>query len=528
MATTMAPRRALPATSWSSRTIVAEQLSPRTGSLPIVTSERSSGAALPAASWPALPGRQTLATRRASAACRLARLSTRLRLTVAFAAVMALVLTGTGLFLYLRFESELDRTIDQSLRTQATDVTALIKQADSGLAQSARGPLTRRGESLAQVLDPHGHIVDATPEAHEHALLDRALLGRALKASVLVDRGPGEALDERSRLLATPVSAQDRRLVVVVGSSLSDRNRALRNLATLLGIGGPVALVLASLAGYGVAAAALRPVESMRRRAAAISASEPGQRLPVPASRDEIGRLGSTLNEMLARLEASFARERTFVADASHELRTPLAILKTELELALRSPRSRAQLQAALRSAAQESDRLSQLAEDLLVIARMDEGQLPVRPAALHASELLERVRDRYARRARGDGRELHVMAEDLPFVADPLRVEQALGNMVDNALRYGEGEVTLRAAASDGAVELHVQDQGPGFASAYLPAAFERFSRPEQGRAGAGLGLAIVAAVAKAHDGSAHATNRPHRGADVWIRLPASSPDAD
>jgi two-component system, OmpR family, sensor kinase len=145
--------------------------------------------------------------------------------------------------------------------------------------------------------------------------------------------------------------------VTVVGASLEDRASALRKLGTLLLIGGPAALLLASLAGYGVAAAALRPVESMRRRAAEISAGGRGARLPVPSARDEVTRLGETLNAMLARLEAGFEREQAFVADASHELRTPLAILKTEIELALRRARTVDELEAALRSAGEESDR---------------------------------------------------------------------------------------------------------------------------------------------------------------------------
>ena len=157
---------------------------------------------------------------------------------------------------------------------------------------------------------------------------------------------------------------------LVVGESLAQRERALDALHALLAIGGPLALLIASAVGYALAAAALRPVERMRRHAAAVTAAETSERLPVPPANDEIGRLGRTLNEMLARLEVAFKRERAFVSDASHELRTPLAILRTELELALRGEHTREELEAALRSAAEESERLSQLAEDLLVIAR--------------------------------------------------------------------------------------------------------------------------------------------------------------
>ena len=150
----------------------------------------------------------------------------------------------------------------------------------------------------------------------------------------------------------------------------------MRSLRDELLIAGPIALLLATLAGYGLAGLALRPVESMRRRAAAISAERPGERLPVPQTGDEVERLGETLNEMLARLEAALLREREFVADAGHELRTPLALLRTELELALRHGEGVDELRQALRRSSEEVDRLAQLAEDLLLIARADQGQL--------------------------------------------------------------------------------------------------------------------------------------------------------
>jgi two-component system OmpR family sensor kinase len=166
-----------------------------------------------------------------------------------------------------------------------------------------------------------------------------------------------------------PVRARGRRLVAVVGTSTEGRTESQADLAQLLLVGGPVALLLASLAAYGVAAAALRPVEAMRARAAEVSTAAPDQRLPVPPTHDEIARLGVTLNAMLGRLGEALAHERRFVADASHELRTPLAILKAELDLALSQERSPAELRAALSSASEETDRLTQLAEDLLTIA---------------------------------------------------------------------------------------------------------------------------------------------------------------
>jgi signal transduction histidine kinase len=167
---------------------------------------------------------------------------------------------------------------------------------------------------------------------------------------------------------------------------------------------------------------------------------------------------------MLARLEAVFARERRFVSDASHELRTPLGILKTELELALRGSHSQAELEDAIRSAATETDRLVQLAEDLLVVARADQGGLPVRRTTVDLDDVLDGVRRRFERRATEQQRPLQV---DVPaqatVSADWLRLEQALGNMVDNALRHGAGPITITAVQTQTGTELHVTDSGRG-----------------------------------------------------------------
>jgi heavy metal sensor kinase len=452
------------------------------------------------------------------------RLPTRVRVTLVFTAVMAVVLTAVGLFLYLRLGTTLADTVDRGLRSRAGDVSALIKQADSGLAQAGRSPLTEQGQSLAQILDTRGRVVDAPPAQRRRALLRPAELRRAARGTIFVQRRSPTGEPDQVRLLATPVRAQDRRLIVVVGASLDATTEAQAELGGLLLIGGPIALLVAALAGYGAAAGALRPVELMRRRAQDIQASRPGRRLPVAPSSDEVARLGATLNEMLDRLEEAFARERQFVADASHELRTPLAILKGELELALRDARDVDDFRRSVRSAAEESDRLVQLAEDLLVIARSDQGRLPVRLEEIDARDLLEAVGRRFAQRAAEQGVRLTVDApEGLELIADRLRLEQAVGNLADNALRHGGASVELAAVEDGDRVALHVRDDGEAFPPPFLPTAFERFTRADaaRGRGGAGLGLAIVQAVARAHGGAAHARNRAEGGADVWLDLP-------
>jgi signal transduction histidine kinase len=441
-------------------------------------------------------------------------------------AVMALVLGAIGVFVYLRFSNELDATINAGLRSRASDVASLVKEADSGLREGNRN-LVGRNESFAEVLDAGGSVTDSSLAVGQHVLLTPAELRRALREPILVNRGPLPGLQEESRLLAVPVRARGREQVVVVGTSTEARGESLTDLAQLLLIGGPVALLLASFAAYGVAAAALKPVEAMRSRAAEISTAEPDQRLPVPPTRDEVARLGTTLNEMLERLGEALAHERAFVADASHELRTPLAILRTELELALAEGRSPEELRAALASAAEETDRLTQLSEDLLTIAQTERGELPLRMARLDVVEILDGVDRRFARRAEERARPIEVVAATPLFLdADRLRLDQAVGSMVDNALRYGAGPIELAAVTRNGSVEIHVIDRGDGFPPDFLGRAFERFSRASSSArdGGSGLGLAIVQTVARAHGGEAHAVNREGGGADVWLSLPARS----
>lgn len=445
----------------------------------------------------------------------------RLRLTLVFVGVMAVVLAATGLFLYLRFADELDQGIDQTLGARTDDLSVRLREEG---APEAQGELAEEGLSFAQILDPRGRVLDGAPPLQEPVLTDEEL-SRASTAATTVERDfPASSAGEDSRLLARPVDADGQSFVVVAGASLEGRDDALEGLASLLLIGGPLSLLLASLAGYGVAAAALRPVDSMRQRAAAVSDSQLSRRLPVPPARDEIGRLGDTLNEMLDRLEAAFERERGFVSDASHELRTPLAILRAELDLALRRERSPAELESTIRSALEETDRLARLADDLLLLARSDEGRLAVRFEPIDVGEMLERIRERFAPRGSEAGRAIRVdVADGLVLEADQLRCEQALANLLDNSLRYGSGDISMSAREESGSIELHVADEGEGFEPGFLERAFQRFTRADEGRTsgGTGLGLAIVRAIARAHRGEAHAANRRPSGADVWLSIP-------
>jgi signal transduction histidine kinase len=440
------------------------------------------------------------------------RLPIRLRLTAAFAAAMLLVLAGTGLFVYLRLKSDLNESVTAALNSRAAAVASTH--------DPAAGAVGDPEEAFVQVLDAKGRLVDSA-HGPRWPVLSQAELHRAESGQrVLVERYvPG--IDGTPRILARRAGPE----VVVVGQSLGDRDETLSGLVTSFVVGGPIAVLVASLLGYGLATAGLRPVEAMRRRAREVSLSDGDDTLPLPAAHDEIRRLGETLNEMLERLRGSFERERRFVADASHELRTPVAVIKTELEGALRSGTSDPAVTAALSAAVEECDHLAQLAEDLLVVARSGEGELPLRREPIDVGELLQRVRERFTDRADRAGRPIRLeRGDDLWLDADPLRLQQALGNLVDNALRHGGGEIVLRSAARDGLVELSVSDAGTGFPAGFEERAFERFARADSARTrgGSGLGLAIVKTIAEAHGGSAEIV--PGAGATVRISLRAIS----
>jgi two-component system OmpR family sensor kinase len=455
------------------------------------------------------------------------RLPVRLRLTVVFAAALAGTLAVTGLLLYLYVARSLDRTIDDSLRNRTADVTALIAQADHGLVEAPRASLGTAG-GFAQVIDRRGHVVDGSPGATQAPLLTGAVLARAERGPVLIRRTAKDR--EPVRILATPVNAQDQRLVVVVGTSLRQNDASLATLRRALLLGSPLALAALAVLVYAMAASALRPVEGMRSQAARLSADGLEQRLSVPAARDELSRLAETLNDLLSRLAMSVDRERRFVADASHELRTPLALLRAEIELALDRPRPPSELAAALRSAGDETDRLTQLAEDLLLLARLQPRGVPIRTAWIDAGELLGCVASRFRQRADRDGRTLQVAGDATVLEADRLRLEHALSNLVENALRHGAGEIRLTATASAETVALQVSDEGPGFPDEFLPHAFERFAQADESRheRGTGLGLAIVAAIVEAHGGTVTAANQPGGGAVVRISIPIErSPSA-
>jgi signal transduction histidine kinase len=394
---------------------------------------------------------------------------------------MLIVLTAAGAFVYLRVQYALDLRLNEDLTAQATQ---LVDNIGAGAA-----PAVSPGTSY-QLLDVNNRVVAASPGLAGPSLL------RPDQTTTAMHRGLRAVHPDATPAAGTPA-------VAVLAVRRDQRDEALRELIAQLTLANLAALAVASLVGYRLARAALIPVERYRTEAARIAAGATGVRLAVPAdSHDEVARLGHTLNTMLAALETALDRERRFVNDASHELRTPLTLLSAELELALRRPRSTAELEQTVKAAAADTADLIRLADALLTVG--------VQPDQANADEvdlgpLVTDVVARYqltADHARVAGHIREVPA--LLVRGDATRLEQVITNLLDNAVRHGAPPITATADRTADVIRLTVHDHGPGMDPAFLPRATERFSRADTARTtpGTGLGLSLVDAIVTAHHG--------------------------
>ncbi len=452
------------------------------------------------------------------------RVPLRLRVALAFALTSAVALTGLGAFVYLRVQDTLRDQTEQSLRTQTEALSTLSAE------QRVRAVRELTGLSFAQVLSAEGELVISSPqltEVVEPATLDTGLDNRRTQPLERAVTLGDDDESEPALLLVRRMGEQ----VVVVGRSLEPVEEALDGMRAQFLLGLPLGLLVASAVGYGVAGAALRPVDRMRRQAATISALDPQTRLPLPVAHDEMYRLGTTLNAMLDRLDAAAARERDFVAEAGHELRTPLALLRIELDLALDRRRSPAELLAALRSASEEVERLTGLAEDLLLLADSEDARV-LEPVEIRVDGMLREVARRFSTLAEQGDRRIAVVVEQGTTVrGDPDRLGRAVGNLVHNAVLHGDGKVTIRAGVKDRCVEVSVEDEGPGVPLDLRERAFDGMSRAPGARAsrGHGLGLAIVRVIVEEHGGTVQIHGGRNGGPDdgpsaVTIQLPRDS----
>lgn len=330
------------------------------------------------------------------------------------------------------------------------------------------------------------------------------------------------------RVLTMPVIEADRIRPFQVGASLENAYKTRRRFLFIMAVIFPFALLLAGGGGWLLAHRALTPVARMTEAARRIGAAHLAERLQETGTGDELDRLATTLNAMLSRLDDAFHQMRRFSADASHELQTPLTILKGELEVALRTPRSPEAYQEVLRSALEEIDRIATLVEGLMLLARADAGMLRL---DLRPVELDQLLQDVYGRtKILADAKHLTLclgIVEPVAIEGDYERLRRLLLNLVDNAIKYtpAGGQVTLSVQCCTQWASVHVSDTGIGLSRAEQEHIFQRFYRTatarSQGAEGSGLGLCIASSIAAAHGGSIQVDSTPGRGSRFTVLLP-------
>jgi signal transduction histidine kinase len=449
-------------------------------------------------------------------------MSIRLRLAVGFAIAAGLLFAVAGWLFAATLSAAQFRAIDSQLTAQLALAASYLPGPAPG---AAANPVP--GENLVQVIDAAGQVRGASHEAGATPLLSAGDLARARQAQVWVTRTIDE---EDTRVTGAPLAGHPG-WVAVTAVSLETYDATQSQVTRGLVIGGVLFVAISGAGAYWLARAALSPVERLRRQAAVISDRDDDAVLEVPRTKDEIAALAGTMNDLLSRLRGALERERAFVADASHELRSPLAILRGELELAAKPGRSAAELATAVRSSAEEADRLIRITDSLLLLARGDAGGLGLRRSQTDLRDLFGRsVSAAAASLAAADVSCRIDVPPGTRARVDPDRIRQAVDNLLGNALRFAPaGSVIVVAAREDGPdIRIEVRDDGPGFPEEFLPHAFERFRRPDAGRSrdggGAGLGLAIVQAICAAHGGRATARNAPGGGAVVCLWLPGAT----
>jgi heavy metal sensor kinase len=462
------------------------------------------------------------------------RLSIRARLTLWYALLLAVIVVAVGVFLLLRLRSDLVRGMDESLSTRAAQIALGFSGQGGGQFQDV-ADISLAGlpqaESGAQLLDSGGRLLESSGDAiAERPLVGPEALARALAGTTIRETVGTGSDREPFRVLAIRLPGPGAPSVVVVATSLEETNRSIGRLAVLLLAAVPVALAAAAAGGWWLARAALRPVARMTKAASEIGAGTLDERIDVPAAADELQRLASTLNAMLERLQAAVEQKRRFVGDASHELRSPLAVMRTELDVTLTDPSLPPAAREALASVDEEVTRMSRLVDDLLVLARIDEGGLPLLLGRIDLREVAENAVSSMRVLAGARGIELSLEGSPAPTEADAARIEQVIVNLVGNAVKFTglSGKVGVEVWSDEGGVGLTVRDTGPGIAPDLLPTIFDRFVRADPARSraegGSGLGLAICHEIVHAHGGRIWVESEPGRGSAFSFRIPSKS----
>ena len=464
-------------------------------------------------------------------------MSLRTHLLLWYGLLLGLSLLGFGSMLYVVLRANLERQVDDTLRFRANEIGRSVSAGPDGvlgsadLASDKLGPQSVYevvGPSVyVQVLDHRAEVVAGSggelPIDPEAVLT--ALAGRETLTSLPLGG------DRTVRLLTRPLQAGNRTVgVLQVGETLDALDATLRQVRDILLLGSLVVLVLAGVGGLLVSARALVPVRRVSATARRIAATgDYAQRVPSPRTRDEIGELVATFNDLIERVEHSLDEQRQFLADTSHELRSPLTVIRANLGFLWRETDQETRSDC-LRETEAEAGRMSRLVSDLLLLGQAEAADFLQR-APFPLDQLVAEVGDQAS--ALADGRTLTVSAgEPLLLSGDRDRIKQLLWNLVDNALRYTPrgGAIALSARREDDWAELIVADEGPGIGAEHLPHIFDRFYRVDRARSratgGAGLGLAIVKHIAQAHGGTVSVESAVGRGTTFRVRLPIRLPE--
>ena len=439
-----------------------------------------------------------------------------------------------ALVLYAEMGRGLKDQVDRSLEEAAAVAIRSLESSRFGpFLQfedlSAKFPELAVLDKFFQIFSPAGKITIQSPHIRSRdILLSRTALEAALAGKTTFEsvRFPG---DPPLRLVSVPVKQGGELVSIVrVGTSLQPVEETLHRLLIVLLVTVPVALMAALAGGWFLARRALRPVEAITLAAQRIAAGDLTQRLTVPPSSDEVGRLAVTFNEMIARLEASFRQIRQFTTDASHELRTPLTVMKGETELALRRPRSAEDYQRVLESSLEEIDRMTRIVDELLFLSRADLGEVKLESIPVRLDTLVEDIH----RQATLLGQEQDVQVTlgtvtPATVRGDELRLRELLLNLVDNAIKYSRpgGKVEISLVTEGTIARLSVLDHGIGIPPDAQARIFDRFYRTDAARAhakkGTGLGLSICKWIAEAHHGRIEVQSTEGEGSRFTVVLP-------
>jgi heavy metal sensor kinase len=452
----------------------------------------------------------------------------RARLTVWYAALLAVIILALGAFLVLRLRSDLQATIDRDVRSAAAMVAAgYTAEGTDEFLEVAEKVLPRSG-SAAQVLDGSGRVLLTWgDEVAARDMVDEEVRASALAGRQrLVTARPPDS-EQRFRFMVLPADRLGERRVVVVGESLESVERSVDRVLVLLLLAGPAALAATALGGWWLARKALLPVERMTSQAQRIGIDRLDERIAVPEANDEIRRLAVTLNAMLDRLEHGVEEKHRLIADASHELRTPLAVMRAELDVTLRGEQLSPDARLVLESAREEVGRMSRTVNNLLTLAEVDEGRLGLLPARVELRDAIEAAARPLRPLAAAKHLQLEVGGDGAEAEADPQRLHQAITNFIENAIKYArpDGHVRATAWSTDAEVGVTVADDGPGIPAEAREHLFDRFYRVDGARGrddgGSGLGLAICREIAGAHGGRVWVESEEGRGSRFNLALP-------